>query len=119
MTRRYRLTEAADDDIVQILSESARVFGPQQRDAYARLLERAVEMIATEPEWPASHAREELGPGVRSFHVELAAGRRGAAAHAIYYRRGTLEDGSDGIIVLRILHERMDPLLHSVQQVEE
>ncbi len=119
MMRRYRLTEAADGDIVEILGESARVFGPQQRDAYARLIEEAVEMIAGEPEWPASRAREELGPGVRSFHIELAAGRRGAASHAVYYMRDRLEDGSNGIVVLRILHERMDPLLHDVRQAEE
>lgn len=111
MKGRYRLTRAADGDIEGILAESGRLFGPHQRERYARLIEQAVEWVAGDPDRPGSHPREELCAGVRSYHIELAAGRRGAASHRVYY----MADGGDGIVVLRVLHERMDPLLHVLE----
>lgn len=108
----YRLTEAADADIADILRETMQQFGPVQRGRYAALIEKAIEMVAEEPERPGSRPRDDLAAGVRSFHLELAAGRRGAAAHMVYYLRGRLDDGCDGVIIARMLHERMDPLRH-------
>jgi len=119
MSRRYRLTEAADADVTDILSESARLFGPRQRDVYAHLIEKAINLVADAPGWPGTRLREDLGEGVRSFHLELAAGRQGAASHAVYYIAGRMEDGSEGIIVLRVLHERMDPAVHVEQELRE
>lgn len=112
MSGRYRLTEAADKDVEGILAESGRLFGPHQRETYAHLIKEAVERLAEEPERPGSRLREELCPGVRSFHIEIAARRRGAASHIVYYARGPMSDGRDGIVILRVLHERMDPVLH-------
>jgi toxin ParE1/3/4 len=105
----YRLTEAADDDIAEILQETRRQFGPLQRGKYAALIERAIEMVAEEPERLGSRRRDDLAAGVRSFHIELAAWRRGGASHVVYYLR---DDGRDGGIVARLLHERMEPLRH-------
>jgi len=112
MSGRYRLTEAADRDIAGILAESGRSFGPRQRETYACLIKEAIERLAEEPERLGSRLREDLWPGVRSFHVEIAARRRGAASHIVYYARGPMADGGDGVVVLRVLHERMDPVLH-------
>jgi toxin ParE1/3/4 len=64
------------------------------------------------PEQPSSRPREELGDGIRSLHVRVAASRRSSAAHIVYYLRGRLDDGTEGIIVARILHEHMDPFRH-------
>jgi len=108
----YRLTEVAADDIRSILRTSARQFGPMQRGLYAILIEKAAFMVAEAPERAGSRDRYDLAEGVRSFHVEHAAGRRGAAAHVLYYLRGALHDGSDGIVIARVLHERMHPALH-------
>ncbi len=109
---RYRFTEAADDDIEGILRQSATWFGPRQRDLYAQLIDRAAELISEDPERPGSRDRPELGTGIRSFHVELAAHRRGAATHNLYYLRGNLDEGNVGVIIARVLHEGMDPKLH-------
>jgi toxin ParE1/3/4 len=68
-------------------------------------------MVALEPERPGSHARDELGAGIRSFHIELAARRRGAASHLLYYVRALMPE-EDGIVILRILHEAMEPRRH-------
>ncbi|MGH7044902.1 MAG: type II toxin-antitoxin system RelE/ParE family toxin [Stellaceae bacterium] len=108
----YRLTEAADDDITDVLRETNRQFGSLQRERYAALIERAIEMVAEAPERPGSRQRDDPATGVRSFHIEIAAGRRGAAAHVVYYLRGRLDDGRDGVIIARLLHERMEPLRH-------
>ena len=108
----YRLTEAADTDIRDILRHTQRRFGPVQRRSYAVLIERAANMIGDQPERPGSRGRDELGPGVRSFHVELAGQRRGAAAHVLYYVVSKLEDRSDSVIILRLLYDRMDPTRH-------
>jgi toxin ParE1/3/4 len=108
----YRLTEAAASDISVILRETTRQFGPLQRRRYAALIPRAIEMAAEQPDRPGSRPRDELATGLRSLHVETAARRRGAAVHVVYYLGGLLEDGSHGIIVVRVLHERMEPLRH-------
>jgi toxin ParE1/3/4 len=95
-----------------ILHESARLFGPKQRERYAGLIRVAAEMVGAEPFCPGSHARDEFGVGVRSFHVELAARRRGAASHLLYYLPADGPADAGGIIILRILHEAMEPSRH-------
>ena len=109
---RHQFTAIADEDIEGILGTSGKRFGPQQREVYAGLIDRAAAMVAESPERPGSRDRHDLGAGVRSFHLELAAGRRGAASHILYYLRGRLSDGSDGLVIARVLHEGMDPTRH-------
>lgn len=65
-------------------------------------------MVAEAPDQPGMLARPELGPDVRLLHLELAAGRRGSAAHCLYYTTGLLPDGTIGTIILRVLHEGME-----------
>jgi len=69
-------------------------------------------MVAENPERPGSRQREELAQSVRSLHVELAARRRGAASHVLYYFRGQLDDGREGVVIARVLDDRMEPLRH-------
>lgn len=108
----HQLTEAAAQDVVDMLRETGRRYGPLQCRRYAELIERAIRMVAENPERPGSRQRDDLATGVRSLHVELAARRRGAAAHVLYYLRGRLDDGRDGVIIVRVLHDRMEPLRH-------
>jgi toxin ParE1/3/4 len=116
--KRHQFTEIADEDIEGILKTSGKRFGPRQREVYAGLIDRAAEMVAEDPERPGSRDRHDLGAGVRSFHLELAAGRRGAAYHILYYVRGRLSDGSDGLVIARVLHEGMDPTRHLSADLE-
>jgi toxin ParE1/3/4 len=69
-------------------------------------------MVAKNPERPGARQRDELANGVRSFHVELAARRRGAASHILYYFRVHLDDRREGVVIARVLHDRMEPLRH-------
>ncbi len=106
---RYELTGPAERDIRSILRATLQMFGPRQVRAYAGIIQRGIEMAAEDPDRPASLDRSALVPGVRLLHLEFAAGRRGGAAHCLYYMRGRLSDGSPGVIVVRVLHERMEP----------
>jgi toxin ParE1/3/4 len=112
---RYRLSDAADLDVDRILWETVRRFGPRQRRRYAELISTAIGLGAEAPERPGSRPRDELEPGIRSFHIERAAPRRGAAAHVLFYRvEQQYTDGTADILILRVLHERMDPTRHLV-----
>ncbi|WP_157014771.1 type II toxin-antitoxin system RelE/ParE family toxin [Mesorhizobium xinjiangense] len=106
---RLRLTRQADADIENILRETLLSFGAGQVRAYASLIGRGLDMIAEDPMRPSSRERPDIAAGIRSFHLGLAAGRSAAAAHHLYYK--TMTDGEAGqdIVVLRILHERMEP----------
>ena len=107
--RKYRLTSLADADISDVLAYTLQRFGDRQFEAYWKLIDAAARMIGEEPLRPSSKARDELGPGVRSFHIELASGRRGAASHILYYVPGRVDDGAEGAIILRVLWEGMEP----------
>lgn len=108
----YRLSRAADADIEKILRDTKREFGPHQKNIYRGIINRALDMISLEPRRTGSWDRSSVAPGVRAFHLELAAGRVGAAAHCLYYEEAILPDGLRGVNVFRVLHESMEPRLH-------
>lgn len=111
----YRLTATAAADLRRVLRWTGKQFGPDQRAAYAGLIERALGMAAEDPNRIGSRDRSDLAPGVRSFRIDLAAARRGAASHIIYYVLGPAEAAQTGIVVLRILHEGMRAERHVVR----
>lgn len=106
---RHELTEPAERDIRDILRNTMQMFGPQQVQAYARIIECGIELVSEDPDRPGSIERAELAAGVRLLHLEIAARRRGGAAHCLYYMKGRLSDETIGVIVVRVLHERMEP----------
>jgi toxin ParE1/3/4 len=116
---KYRLTDLADADINDILAYTLREFGPLQFEAYWGLIDKAGQMVGEDPMRPSSSARDELGQGVRSFHVEIAAKRRGAASHVLYYIPGQLADGNPGAMILRVLGDRMEPASLVAQGIDE
>ncbi len=69
MTAIYRLTEAAETDIVEILAWSETQFGGEARRRYQRLIVTALTDIAADPVRPGSLARPELGIDVRSWRL--------------------------------------------------
>jgi len=105
---RYRLSNAARTDIVQILAWTHQHFGGLTRKRYEHLLATALRDIASDPLRPGSAGRPELGEGARSWHLRLSGGRARFTVqrprHFIIYR--ALAEG--GIAVARILHDAMD-----------
>lgn len=114
----YELTEPAERDIKAILGETLKTFGTRQLAVYQQIIQRGIEMVAADPERPESLDRSEIAPGVRLLHLELAAGRRGGAAHCIYYTTGQMSNGAVGTIILRVLHEHMEPRYRVVRSLK-
>jgi toxin ParE1/3/4 len=65
----FRLSRLAEADLIGILAASRRRWGADGRRRYAALLAAAMRRVAAEPEGPATRRREELRPGIRSFHL--------------------------------------------------
>jgi toxin ParE1/3/4 len=106
VTIEVRTAERADRDIDGILRATMRLFGRNQVSRYAAIIDRGIQMVAEEPLRASSHARPELGPGVRSFHLQLAARRSRGAAHVLYYRRSPRD--SRELVILRVLADAME-----------
>jgi toxin ParE1/3/4 len=110
---RFRFSRSAQTDLAHILDVSAERWGDPARQRYQALLVGAMEQLAADPDGPLTRNRSELRSGVRSFHVRHtrrdAVDERGRQpAHVIFYRARKA-----GIIeIVRILHERMDPVRH-------
>lgn len=115
----YEITKAAERDVTGILSETLRIFGTQQLAAYAEIIEKGMAMVGDAPERGGSLDRSEIAPHVRLFHLELASGRRGSAAHCLYYTTGMMSDGAIGTIILRVLHEHMEPRYKIVRALQD
>lgn len=69
-------------------------------------------MACDQPDRPGSRSRDDLAARLRSRYVESP---RGAAAHVVYYLRGNLDDGRDGVIIARLLRERMETRRHLIR----
>ncbi|CCV12535.1 type II toxin-antitoxin system RelE/ParE family toxin [Mesorhizobium sp. STM 4661] len=106
----YRLSAAAQEDIIELLVYTQANFGEIARQRYERLLITALRDIATDPERAGSVVRTELGHDVRSYHLRHSR-ERARTEHGIVLRprhlllyRITL-----GVIgVGRILHDVME-----------
>lgn len=108
----YRVTNAAKLDFRTVLNETREQFGGRQREIYRRLIAKGIEMVAVEPARGGSWDRGGVVPGLRAFHLENAAGRRGAASHTLYYAVERSPAGSPRVVILRLLHESMEPGFH-------
>src|SRR5689334_8357763 len=112
MTPRYRLSPLTVADIDNILDDTLRLFGSLQEERYHKLILTAAERVAGDPHGVGTTARDDLSMGLRSSHIANAAGRMGAASHVLYFTPVTSSDGESGIVIVRVLHDRMDPERH-------
>jgi toxin ParE1/3/4 len=111
---RYRLSEAAQGDILNILDWTHEHFGEAARLRYESLIVAALRDIASQPDRQGSRARPELGTGVRSWHLRLSREhiRNGPGIvrrprHFLVYRFET------GLVVVgRVLHDAMELARH-------
>ena len=89
---RYRLSNRAFADIVDIGKYTIERFGIEQARRYRDRLEDALQMLADNPKRgrPAEH----IAPGLKRSNYQ---------SHAVFYR---LE--ARGILIVRVLHQQMD-----------
>lgn len=89
----YKLSEAAAEDIEDILTRSMLDFGLERTEVYYQSLTQCLELLGDNPEMGTSVG--EIRPGYRCFLHE---------SHAIFYA-----PRAQDVLIVRILHKRMDP----------
>lgn len=111
---RYRLSQAAQGDVLDILAWTHERFGEAARLRYESLLVAALRDVASQPDRAGSVARPELGAGVRSWHLRLSRGHAKSGLgvvrrprHFLVYR---LQSGL--VVVARVLHDAMELARH-------
>lgn len=109
---RYRLTYAAQADIVSILAWSQEQFGQEARQRYEALITAAIHDAATRSDGIGRALRPELGDGVFSWH--LAQSRRRTPNAKVHRPRHFLICRRDGdvLVVGRVLHDAMELRRH-------
>jgi toxin ParE1/3/4 len=93
---KIEFTHDAERDLINIFLHGIEHFGPVQAERYAKTLNAKIEMAAEHPDFGADYGF--VVGGVRRYE---------AVSHAVYYR-----STRSGILVLRVLHSRMDPARH-------
>jgi toxin ParE1/3/4 len=91
----FRLTERAKQDLLSIGRYTQATWGREQRNRYLAKLDAAFHLLVKEPHqgWMC----DDIRPGYCKYHV----GRH------IFYRQV-----SDGLEIVRVLHDRMDVETH-------
>lgn len=93
---KYQLTDEAARDVEKILAYSVDSFGVTQTEHYFEALKACIKLLADNPN--IGHSAEDILPEYLRFPYE---------SHVIFYKKFT-----SSILVVRILHARMDPELH-------
>lgn len=109
--RRYRLSAAAQADIVDILARTEERFGKFARARYETLIVTAIRDIAEDPERPGAPLRPELGVGARSWHFRLSRDRARRQSGPVRRPRHLIvfRIGKGGIVEIgRVLHDAME-----------
>ncbi|WP_449280674.1 type II toxin-antitoxin system RelE/ParE family toxin [Leucobacter sp.] len=92
----YRLTPAARRDFSSIWDFTQESWDVRQAESYVTEIRAAIERIADDP--GRGRACDEIREGYRRY---------GTGSHLLFY----IERG-EGVDVIRILHQRMDPTRH-------
>lgn len=92
MTPRYLLSPRAKDDLEAIWDYSAERWGEDRAEAYVRAIWDAVKAVAEHPR-----------RGRRCDDIRAGYWKHSVGSHVLFYTRLT-----DGVNVVRILHQRMD-----------
>jgi toxin ParE1/3/4 len=111
---RYRLSDTAQTDVINILAWTHEQFGVAARLRYESLIVAALRDVATQPDRLGSIARPELGAGVRSWHLRLSRDHAAAGAEAVRRPRHFLVYRPEPamLVVARILHDAMELARH-------
>ena len=89
-------TRDAEQDLINIFLHGVAQFGSNQAERYLDRINAQIEIAAQHPDFGSDYSF--VMAGLRRYEV---------TSHAVYYRVT-----SSGILVLRVLHGRMDPGRH-------
>jgi toxin ParE1/3/4 len=111
---RYRLSEAAQGDVLSVLAWTHEQLGESARLRYESLIVAALRDVASQPDRPGSVARPELGAGVRSWHLRLSRDHARPGVEVVRRPRHFLvyRAEPDLVVVGRVLHDAMELARH-------
>lgn len=92
----YRLTLAAQGDLSSIWDYTEQRWDIRQAETYIGEIRAAIERVAVDPR--RGRDRGEVRDGYRSYAI---------VSHVLFYVETPL-----GVDVIRVLHQRMDPIRH-------
>jgi len=92
----FRFSIAARADLRDITAHTVNAWGKAQAERYLAQLQACCERIAEAPVLARSC------DGVRPGYLRVSEGR-----HTLFFKRD-----AGGVLIVRILHDRMDPALH-------
>lgn len=92
----YRLSPAAHRDLSSIWDYTVERWDARQAEIYVLEIRSAIERIAEQPE--RGRAIDDIRTGYRRYAI---------GTHLIFFT-----ESDDGVDVIRILHQRMDPTRH-------
>lgn len=111
MVWRLVLTGRAEKDIEAILRHSHKEFGAEMAASYERQIVIALSQIAEDPNRAGSKSRRINQVLYRTFHIGMSTPKQRVQVarvknprHVLFY----LKQSGDTLVVVRILHERMD-----------
>jgi len=93
---RFQFTDNAERGLEGIIDYTVQEWGVSQANAYLAGLESRAQLLAENPDLVTT--RETLSEGLLSFPYE---------SHILYYKKH-----ARGIVIVRVLHQHMDPLKH-------
>ncbi|WP_413450425.1 type II toxin-antitoxin system RelE/ParE family toxin [Georgenia phoenicis] len=93
---RYRLAPAAQRDLSSIWDFTQERWDVRQAEVYIAEIRAAIERVADNPQ--RGRACDEIRQGYRRY---------GIGSHLLFY-----VESAEGVDVIRILHQRMDPSGH-------
>jgi toxin ParE1/3/4 len=111
---RYRLSQAAQGDVLSVLAWTHEQFGESARLRYEALIVAGLRDVASQPDRPGSFAWPELGVGVRSWHLRLSRDHVKPGAGTVQRPRHFLVYRSEpGMVVIgRLLLDAMELARH-------
>ena len=92
----FQFTDTAERDLDGIINYTVQEWGASQANTYLDGLKSRAQLLAENPDLGIT--RETISKGLLSFPYE---------SHILYYKKH-----ARGIVVVRILHQHMDPLKH-------
>lgn len=93
---KYRLSKAAQNDLLAIARYTVRTFGAVQSKTYRDGFKSCFDLIAQNSK--LGHTQDPIRLGLRAFEHK---------SHTVYYI-----ETDQGILIVRVLHERQDPVRH-------
>ena len=111
---RYRLSEAAQGDVLSILAWTHEQLGESARLRYEALIVAALRDVAGQPDRAGSVARPELGAGVRSWHLRLSRSHVRPDVEPVRRPRHFLVYRTEPplVVIGRVLHDAMELARH-------